>query len=321
MFASSHMDADIDRWKYHDTEPSIAKMTGKALEILARNDNGFCIMIEGSQVDWAGHQNDPVHMITDFLAWDAAVQEALDFAATNGDTMVIAFPDHDTGSMSIGHNQGPGAANHYTTTTIENLIDPIKDATISLNSVLDEMEALDCLSHAGVRDIMVTYWGSWWADPNNMSDAVAQEVANQVNLLGAYGAGYPVAEYLSKECTYFGWSTHGHLGEDVPVWTIIFGDAEGPSAVVDNTDLAKICAAALGLELTGSAPWDVYEIDVLDTTDINANPIATLPNGDQYKMNTNIKIVNGQEVETMYISVYNTNPAGEPVGKVYIPKM
>ena len=35
-------------------------------------------MVEGGAVDWAGHANDPIYMITDFLAFDAAVKKALE---------------------------------------------------------------------------------------------------------------------------------------------------------------------------------------------------------------------------------------------------
>ncbi|MCK4409934.1 MAG: alkaline phosphatase, partial [Candidatus Eisenbacteria sp.] len=38
-------------------EPSLAEMTGRALEILSRDEDGFFVMIEGSQIDWAGHEN------------------------------------------------------------------------------------------------------------------------------------------------------------------------------------------------------------------------------------------------------------------------
>ena len=57
-FASSHMSPDIDREFVAPTEPSIAEMTAKAIEMLSKNDDGFFLMVEGSQVDWAGHAND-----------------------------------------------------------------------------------------------------------------------------------------------------------------------------------------------------------------------------------------------------------------------
>ena len=65
MFASSHMEADIDRTEFAPQQPSLAEMTEKAIELLSRDKDGFFLMVEGSQVDWAGHANDPVYMVTD----------------------------------------------------------------------------------------------------------------------------------------------------------------------------------------------------------------------------------------------------------------
>jgi alkaline phosphatase len=57
-FASNHMSPDIDRQFFTPTEPSIAEMTEKSIELLSKNDDGFFLMVEGSQIDWAGHSND-----------------------------------------------------------------------------------------------------------------------------------------------------------------------------------------------------------------------------------------------------------------------
>lgn len=56
--ASGHMEPDIDRQHFAQDQPSLAEMTEKALEVLSNNENGFFLMVEGSQVDWAGHAND-----------------------------------------------------------------------------------------------------------------------------------------------------------------------------------------------------------------------------------------------------------------------
>ena len=57
-FATSHMSPDIDRQHFAQSEPSLAEMTEKTIEILSQNPMGFFMMVEGSQVDWAGHAND-----------------------------------------------------------------------------------------------------------------------------------------------------------------------------------------------------------------------------------------------------------------------
>jgi len=57
-FAESHMAPDIDRKFIAETEPSIDEMTKKAIDILSQDPAGFFLMVEGSEVDWAGHAND-----------------------------------------------------------------------------------------------------------------------------------------------------------------------------------------------------------------------------------------------------------------------
>jgi alkaline phosphatase len=47
-------------------------------------------------------------MVTEFLAFDDAVGVAVDFAKRNNDTIVVVFPDHDTGGLSIGNNSEMG---------------------------------------------------------------------------------------------------------------------------------------------------------------------------------------------------------------------
>jgi alkaline phosphatase len=56
LFTPGHMSYEIDR---PETEPSLADMTGKALELLGRAEKPFFIMIEAGRIDHAGHSNDP----------------------------------------------------------------------------------------------------------------------------------------------------------------------------------------------------------------------------------------------------------------------
>lgn len=75
--------------------------TAKALSLLDQNENGFFIMIEGSQIDWGGHANDQEYVLTETLDFDAAVKVALDFAKKDGETLVVITADHETGGMMV----------------------------------------------------------------------------------------------------------------------------------------------------------------------------------------------------------------------------
>lgn len=80
---------------------SLKEMTAKALAILEQDDDGFFLMVEGSQIDWAGHQNDAANLISEVLDFDAAVEAGLDFAEQNPDTLVIITADHETGGFAL----------------------------------------------------------------------------------------------------------------------------------------------------------------------------------------------------------------------------
>lgn len=62
---------------------------------------GFFLMIEGSQIDWGGHANDSQYIINEMLDFDKAVGAVMDFAAEDGNTLVIVTADHETGGYAI----------------------------------------------------------------------------------------------------------------------------------------------------------------------------------------------------------------------------
>lgn len=75
--------------------------TEKALELLSQDEDGFFVMIEGSQIDWGGHANNKEYMISETLDFDAAVKVALDFAEADGETLVVITGDHETGGVIV----------------------------------------------------------------------------------------------------------------------------------------------------------------------------------------------------------------------------
>ncbi len=83
-------------------EPTLEAMTRKAIELLnAKNQNGFILMVEGSQIDWACHGNDVANCVRQTLLFDMAVKAAVDFAMADGHTLVLVTADHETGGLTI----------------------------------------------------------------------------------------------------------------------------------------------------------------------------------------------------------------------------
>jgi alkaline phosphatase len=85
----------------HLTEPTLAQMTGKAIEILRRNPQGFFLVVEGGAIDWRSHERDAAGVLREMQAFDAAVAVALDFATQNGSTLLVVTADHETGGLAL----------------------------------------------------------------------------------------------------------------------------------------------------------------------------------------------------------------------------
>ncbi len=79
----------------------LPRATEKALQILSQHKNGFLLMVEGSQIDWGGHQNSAEYMISETIDFDKAVSKALEFAQKDKHTLVIVIADHETGGVAL----------------------------------------------------------------------------------------------------------------------------------------------------------------------------------------------------------------------------
>lgn len=65
------------------------------------NDNGFFLMVEGSQIDWGGHANDGEYTVAELLDFDKVIGKVLDFAEQDGNTLVVVVSDHETGGFTL----------------------------------------------------------------------------------------------------------------------------------------------------------------------------------------------------------------------------
>ena len=72
-----------------------------AIEKLSENGKGFFLMIEGSFIDKACHENDKDYLLQEVLDFDKVTGFIKSFAEKNGETLVIVTADHETGALSI----------------------------------------------------------------------------------------------------------------------------------------------------------------------------------------------------------------------------
>ena len=81
--------------------PFLQNASTLALNHLAKNDKGFFLMVEGSQVDWGGHDNDFDYMITELIDLDNTLGTLLEFARADQSTLIVVTGDHATGGLSL----------------------------------------------------------------------------------------------------------------------------------------------------------------------------------------------------------------------------
>ena len=77
-----------------------------AIQTLDDAENGFFLMVEGSQIDFACHGNDSAWMVNEVVDFSQAIQIALDYAEEHGNTLVVVTADHETGGLTMPDPKG-----------------------------------------------------------------------------------------------------------------------------------------------------------------------------------------------------------------------
>ncbi|WP_404450289.1 alkaline phosphatase [Sutcliffiella horikoshii] len=217
LFADDAMSPEMHRDE--TDEPSLADMTNTAINTLSKNNQGFFLMVEGSQIDWAGHAHDPAWAMTDTEAFDKAVEAALEFAEKDGNTLVVVAGDHETGGMSVGAN------GEY-----DLKMDVIKQVTATGDKMASELDQ----DKGNVKEVVKKYTSLELTQDEIEKIKKAKEPAIAIN------------EVVSDRAL-IGWTSTAHTGTDLPLY------AYGPqsdkfSGLLDNTDLPKLMAEAMKIK-------------------------------------------------------------------------
>ena len=90
-----------------DSDPKhipLSEFLKKGIELLD-GEQGFFIMLEGALIDIASHANDAATMIHELIAFDEAVETALEFYRTRPEeTLIVVTSDHETGDLALSAN-------------------------------------------------------------------------------------------------------------------------------------------------------------------------------------------------------------------------
>jgi len=93
LFSPSHMAYENDRARDPAGEPSLKDMTLAAIRRLARDPDGYVLMVEGGRIDHGHHEGRAGEALSEAVAMDEAIRAALD-ATSRNDTLIVVTADH-----------------------------------------------------------------------------------------------------------------------------------------------------------------------------------------------------------------------------------
>lgn len=234
---------------------TLPALTRAGLDQLKRTSpDRFFMMVEGGNIDHAGHGNDGGTILREVINFNQALQEAYDFYLAHPDeTLIVVTADHETGGMSVGCRETgysvrlENAAGQkiskeefsnlcramlrsrriYTWDDMEEILRDELGFGVNLKLTPEETERL-----------------------HTMFDEVFEKRASGLDQKTLYatfdGFTNEVFNILNAKSG-MGWTTGGHSGMPVPVYAVGV-DSQLFSPLNDNTDIpAKILSIA-GIE-------------------------------------------------------------------------
>lgn len=90
----------------------LPEATSLALDYLSLDEAGFFLMVEGSYIDKAGHDNDGDRLLAEVDDFEKAISVAMDFAEQHGNTLVVVTADHETGGLALAPEYDEATGKH-----------------------------------------------------------------------------------------------------------------------------------------------------------------------------------------------------------------
>ena len=233
-----------------DDQLQLKDFVRKGIDVL-ENETGFFMMVESGKIDWAGHANDALANIYDTLAFDEAIQVAVEFAKQHPEeTLIVVTGDHETGGMTIGY-----AATGYDTAF--DILRNQKCSFVAFDEMVAERTAAGDFSFDVLMDMVKENFGLVAPGESAEVEALVMNDYEYARLQKAYDdamsgnvdgyeesllyGGYnPISVTLThiiNNKAGIGWTSYFHTGLPVPVYAY----GEGAEAFIgsyDNTQVA-----------------------------------------------------------------------------------
>lgn len=203
------------------TADRLTQMTAKTLQLLEKSEDGFFVMIEGSQIDWCGHANDIACAMAEMDDFANSITLAKQFVDNHPDTLLVITADHSTGGLTLGAN---GDYQWHT-----DVIKQIKGSVSKIAKALAKStpESIDTVWHKYVdfplSDSEKATLLAIKNDAQQEAQFQQQAIYNEVNK-------------IFNTRTNTGWTSSGHTAVDVPV--MAYG--KGKEVFVGNQNNTEI---------------------------------------------------------------------------------
>ncbi|WP_042149911.1 alkaline phosphatase [Paucisalibacillus sp. EB02] len=217
LFAGDALAPELHRAETE--EPSLAEMTETAINVLEEDKDGFFLVVEGSQIDWAGHDNDSAWAMSDVAAFEGAVEKAMEFAKKDGKTIVVVAGDHDTGGMTTGAYG-----------SMELNANVLRNVTATGDYMATQLNS----NRSNVKEVVEAHTGLELSEEEVQRIQKAQNASMEINTV--------VSEHAR-----IGWTSTNHTGADIPLY--VYGpQSQKFVGFHDNTDLPRIIKEVMKLK-------------------------------------------------------------------------
>ncbi|MFT2090429.1 alkaline phosphatase [Paraglaciecola sp. 2405UD69-4] len=189
---------------------ALAKTAVKQLE----NDKGFFLLVEGSQVDWAGHANDVAAAMAEMHDLALTLEWLEAYVKSRDDTLMVITADHSTGGLTIGANR----IYNWDPAPLKNLKSSPEEISKLLVTAKDRAQV--AANHLGLE----------------LTDEERKQLVD-IESDNARVFHKAITKILDNR-SITGWTTGGHTGVDVPVMAIGPGSNHFKGHL-DNTQIAE----------------------------------------------------------------------------------
>ncbi|WP_259369075.1 alkaline phosphatase [Colwellia sp. MB3u-55] len=178
------------------------------------NNEGYVLLVEASQIDWAGHSNDIAAAMAEMQDLAETLTWLKNYVENRDDTLLVATADHSTGGLTLGANGDYRWQPEF-----------LKNLTASPKSIATK------LAHQNTA-----------ISAQQLTDALGFIITDQeANLFIGRSdekSIYEQIKLLIDSRTNTGWTSGGHTGIDVQVFATGNG-AKAFNRHQTNTDIAK----------------------------------------------------------------------------------